>query len=190
MRHLPLLFTLCLTVSSIVTVAAATIELPPTGQTSCFDETGAARSCTGTGEDGEYRAGIAWPNPRFSVAASGQCITDNLTGLMWTQDANLAGLVTWAQALEYANNLELCGYDDWRMPNRKEMLSLIINADVVDLPTWLAGEGFINLYTYYWTSTTGTNTNRAWFANLYAGAMERSARDSSTEAVWPVRGGQ
>ena len=71
---------------------------------------------------------MAWPNPRFTV--SGDCVTDNLTGLMWAKNANLPnGTRTWQGALDYVASMNsgsgLCGYHDWRLPNRKELLSLI-----------------------------------------------------------------
>jgi hypothetical protein len=46
--------------------AAGVIQLPQTGQTKCYDTYGAAIACTGTGQDGEIRAGVPWPNPRFT----------------------------------------------------------------------------------------------------------------------------
>lgn len=47
--------------------AAGVIQLPRTGQTSCYDTAGAVISCAGTGKDGNLQAGVAWPNPRFSA---------------------------------------------------------------------------------------------------------------------------
>jgi len=49
------------------TVLAGTIELPQTGQTKCYDTAGAVIDCAGTGQDGEIRAGVAWPEPRFTI---------------------------------------------------------------------------------------------------------------------------
>jgi hypothetical protein len=40
-----------------------------------------------SGQEGNLRADAVSPTPRFSV--SGDCVTDNLTGLMWTKDGNL-----------------------------------------------------------------------------------------------------
>ena len=76
------------------------VQLPQTGQTTCYDTVGDVIPCAGTGQDGEIQAGVAWPNPRFSV--SGDCVTDNLTGLMWAKNANLPnGARTWQEALDY-----------------------------------------------------------------------------------------
>ena len=111
-------------------VFAATLDLPRTGQTLCYDATGAEISCTGTGQDGELQLGIEWPNPRFDAA--GGCVTDNLTGLMWVASPTITH-TTWQGALDYANSLDLCGYQDWRLPNVNELLSLV-NTGMNDTP--------------------------------------------------------
>jgi hypothetical protein len=103
-----------------------------TGQTKCYDESGVEISCAGTGQDGEYQAGVAWPSPRFTDNGDGT-VTDNLTGLIWLKDANCFRGKAWDGALAAANNLSegQCGLSDgssagdWRLPNRKELFSLI-----------------------------------------------------------------
>ena len=39
------------------TAFAGTVQLPQTGQTKCYDSAGVEIACTGTGQDGEIRAG-------------------------------------------------------------------------------------------------------------------------------------
>lgn len=39
------------------------------------------------GEDASINKGVDWPNPRFTDNRNGT-ITDNLTGLIWLQNAN------------------------------------------------------------------------------------------------------
>jgi len=51
-------------------------------------------------------------------------ITDNATGLMW-QKADDGITRNWEDALEYAENLELAGYSDWRLSNAKELQSIV-----------------------------------------------------------------
>ena len=78
-----------------------------------------------TGDDGDLQIGISPPEPRFIDNEDGT-VTDKLTGLMWTKDAQeIPGLMDWWDAIEACNDLEFAGWDDWRMPNVKEMLSLI-----------------------------------------------------------------
>jgi hypothetical protein len=51
-------------------------------------------------------------------------ITDVTTGLMWAQ-MSLPSCSWWWQALDSCEALELGGYDDWRMPDRNELVSLV-----------------------------------------------------------------
>ncbi len=164
-------------------VMAGTIELPKTGQT----------TPSATGNDGTIKAGVAWPSPRFT--ADTNTVTDNLTGLIWTKDANLpAGSKTWQEALDYVTSMNTgagtYGYTDWRLPNRKELDSLV-NAEQATLATWLNAQGFTNVQDLdYWSSTTyANNTSRAWFVSMNDGAV--SNYDKSYDYyVWPVRSGQ
>lgn len=51
-------------------------------------------------------------------------ITDRATGLTWMK-ADSGKTMNWQQALEYADNLEHAGHDDWRLPNVKELQSIV-----------------------------------------------------------------
>jgi len=51
-------------------------------------------------------------------------ITDNATGLMWMQNDN-GTPVTWENALTYAENMTFAGYSDWRLPDIKELQSIV-----------------------------------------------------------------
>jgi hypothetical protein len=51
-------------------------------------------------------------------------ITDNATGLMWMQDDN-GSAILWKDALDYCENLEFAGFNDWRLPNAKELQSIL-----------------------------------------------------------------
>ncbi len=168
---------------------AGVIELPQTGQTKCYDSAGVEIACAGTGQDREIRAGVPWPNPRFTV--SGDCVMDNLTGLMWPKNGNLAGgYMTWNSAIDYANNLTLCGYSDWRLPNVNELESLV-NADVSNTATWLNTQGFYNVLSgSYWSSTTGADsTDDSWVVAIWSGYVEYYYK-GGVFYVWPVRSGQ
>jgi hypothetical protein len=50
-------------------------------------------------------------------------VTDNATGLMWAQEDN-GEAVDWENALAYAQDATIAGYDDWRLPNAKELQSI------------------------------------------------------------------
>lgn len=70
---------------------AGETDLAKTGQTTCYySDGGVIEDCTGTGQDGEIRAGIQWPAPRFKDNQDGT-VTDHLTGLVWLKDASCSG---------------------------------------------------------------------------------------------------
>jgi hypothetical protein len=50
-------------------------------------------------------------------------VTDNLTQLMWQKNP-AASALTWEQALSTAEGLGLAGFEDWRLPNIKELYSI------------------------------------------------------------------
>ena len=84
-------------------------------------------------------------------------VTDMATGLMWQQGDSVA-TQTWEQALAYAEGLELAGYRDWRLPNAKELQSIV---DYTQAPM-ATGSAAIDTNvlhvttteSFYWTSTT------------------------------------
>jgi hypothetical protein len=173
--------------------AQGVISLPWTGQAKCYNESGGEKPCVGTGQDGELQVGVDWPEPRFTV--SGDCVTDNLTGLMWAKNGNLPnGTRTWQGALDYVASMNagsgLCGHKDWRLPNVNELESLI-NSGEANTATWLNSKGFSNVqFYYYWSSTTfAYYTDHAWLVYMWNGYVFDFDK-SSYIYVWPVRSGQ
>jgi hypothetical protein len=166
--------------------------LPRTGQTDCWDETGAPLSCVGTGQDGELQRGVAWPAPRFVDQGDGT-ITDNLTGLIWSKDAN-PGVVLkgWQAGLDYIkalNGQRYLGYQDWRLPNVVELRSLV-NYQYANQAAWLNGSGFENVRSeVYHTSTSMPGDPRFNYRVIMEGGLAIGA-EKTTDIIWPVRGGQ
>jgi hypothetical protein len=103
------------------------------GQTSCWDESGPFGTvvpCNGTGQDGEARAGAAL---RYVTNPDGT-ITDVVTGLQWEKlsrdgsDHDVNKTYTWSQAFEKIAALNAANFaqkSDWRLPNVRELQSLI-----------------------------------------------------------------
>jgi hypothetical protein len=169
-----------------------------TGQTTCYDSDGNVIACAGTGQDGEYQKGLAWPNPRFTENSDGT-VTDNLTGLIWLKNANCAGTTKkWADALTYCNNLASgsCGLTDgsvagnWRLPNVKELQSLIdLSSYNPALPSGHPFTG-VQINYYYWSSTTvADDTIYAWIVDIKNGYLGSHYKGRDFLHVWPVRGG-
>ncbi|MFW6324812.1 MAG: DUF1566 domain-containing protein [Desulfovibrionales bacterium] len=161
-----------------------------TGLFLCYDEKGVPLSCAGSGQDGEYLSGVQWPEHRFQADGKGR-VTDLLTGLMWPQSANLFEFpVTWDEALaaiKTANRENLLGYEDWRLPNRRELRSLISHG--AKKPALPVDHPFTNVYlTWYWTSTSAAIApGYAWYVHMEGGRMFYGKKDGYS-LLWPVRG--
>ncbi|MCP4523819.1 MAG: DUF1566 domain-containing protein, partial [Candidatus Gracilibacteria bacterium] len=51
-------------------------------------------------------------------------ITDKATGLVWMKNDSKKGL-NWEQSLKYCEDLSLSNYSDWKLPNAKELQSIV-----------------------------------------------------------------
>ena len=162
---------------------------PATDQDQCFDTHGNEIGCLNSGQDGETRYGRDWPTPRFRV--DGEVVQDHLTGLFWTKNANPHDFpASWPEALEQVaamNAEQAFGYDDWRLPNRRELLSLI--SYQTKKPALPAGHPFYNIFLgWYWSSTSAAiNPAYAWYIHLEGGRMFYGRKDQDY-LFWPVRG--
>jgi len=97
-------------------------------------------------------------------------VTDNASGLMWAQQDSVTGL-NWQEALAWAeqqNTASYLGYTDWRLPNAKELQSLLDYGRSPDTSGSAAIDPLFNSssivnqagnadYPAYWTSTTHLN---------------------------------
>lgn len=154
-----------------------------------------------TGDDGDLEKGVTWPSPRFTDNGDGT-VTDNLTGLIWLMNANCGGQMTWNQALNDCNTLASgsCGLTDdsvagdWRLPNVKELQSLIHYGfcapclpDAAGTSQWSEGDPFFAVQSdRYWSSTTYAGyTGAAWFVSMGSGYV--FSVDKGSYYVWPVR---
>lgn len=54
-----------------------------------------------------------------------ETVTDTTTGLIWQQTTDEFPQPSWEQALSYCESLEIGGYKDWRLPNYRELASLL-----------------------------------------------------------------
>jgi hypothetical protein len=103
---------------------------------------------------------------------------------------------TWQGALDWVDSLNsgggLCGYSDWRLPNRNELKSLV-NRQMPTSAVWLNSQGFNTFQdNWYWSSSTNaSNTLYAWIVAVNNGFMGSSHKtDDASNYVWPVRAGQ
>jgi len=107
-------------------------------------------------------------------------VTDRATGLMWMKvdsgklkaGKNKDGKMNWQEALHWAENLEYAGYSDWRLPNVKELQSIVdytrspatTNSAAIDpvfeATSFIAESGKAD-YPCYWSGTTHASLSRA-----------------------------
>ena len=164
--------------SFTVTGVGSTILLPKTGQT----------AVKLSGDDGSLGIGVAIPSPRFSTPVNNK-ITDYLTGLMWTQAANLDGQVPWATALAYIQSQNTAGYlscNDWRLPNREELRSML-DYSSSNPSSSLQSSQFTNVQVdIYWTSTRDSGKTQAWVLDFTDGTLSLDIIGNS-HYLWLVR---
>lgn len=179
--------------------------VPQTGQTISY----------APGDDGDLQGVVTWPVPRFTDNGNGT-VTDNLTRLIWLQNANcgrdvwpsLPDLLTAITEVKELNtsgtmNTYDCGdtskngshQTDWRLPNIKELLSLIdygfqlpALSNAAGTDRWIEGDPFtgVQLIHFYLSSTSFVGGGWTWGVLFDHGA----AALPTLGYVWPVRGGE
>jgi hypothetical protein len=144
---------------------------------------------------------LARPDTHYTDNHDGT-VTDNTTGLMWKQcsegvstsntacDTGSSNTYTWQGALAQAQNVNtggFAGYSDWRLPNIKELGSLVetacgnpsINVNFFPEPTGA----------YFWSSTPDpSDSTLAWRIYFDIGGDSRFGK-GNTHAVRLVRSG-
>ncbi|MBU1107355.1 MAG: DUF1566 domain-containing protein [Candidatus Riflebacteria bacterium] len=104
-------------------------------------------------------------------------VSDVATGLMWQKADSQKGL-TWEMALKYSENLTLGGHEDWRLPNAKELQSIVDYSrspqTSVSAAIALAFETTAikdpegnKQYPYFWTSTTHLEGRNPYASAVY-----------------------
>jgi hypothetical protein len=115
-------------------------------------------------------------------------VTDTSTGLMW-QQAGSSNIKTWDQALSYCENSTLAGYTDWRLPTKKELLTIVDYSryNPAINPTYFPD----TVSSFYWSSTTYANgMHRAWGVHFNYGYGDLILDKDNDNYVRAVRGGQ
>ena len=147
-------------------------KLPDTGQTQSYTNT--------FGEDSDYSI-----NPPSYTDNGDGTITDNVTGLMWQkEDDDITR--TWDNANSYCNDITIAGYSNWRLPSKKELISVLdcgTYSPSIDT-TYFTGTNASN----YWSFTTGANSSSlAWLVDFNSGLVD-GRNKSNSYYVQCVRG--
>ena len=151
---------------------AAEYQLPDTGQERCYDGSEEI-PCPGEGkayhgQDAQYEG----YTPSFKDNGDGT-VSDLNTRLVWQQgDSQNSREYDWDEAGAYCGKLVLAGKDDWRLPSRRELMSIVnygTSYPAVDEKYFPGCKS-----EYYWSSSTYTyNPLYAWdvyFGDGYVGA--------------------
>lgn len=96
-----------------------------------------------------------------------ETISDTATHLMWQKSDN-GNSINWNSALSYCENLSLADHSDWRLPNAKELQSIVdytrspdtTSSAALDAKfnaTPITNEEGVNDYGFYWSATTHEN---------------------------------
>ena len=143
-------------------------------------KTGQTQSITDY-DDGYYKKGVARNYTRGS-----DVVQDHVAWLQW-QDNTTPDEMTWEEAKAYCTDLTLGGETDWRLPTRKELVSLSYygrTSPAID-------RVFQNTFSSrYWSSTTlAGRTNSAWIVGFKHGNQGNDTKNYNY-AVRCVRAGQ
>ena len=169
----------------------AAYPLPDTGQSASYTAT--------FGEDHDYApAGSQMSYTMYSVGTASYTV-DNRTGLVWVTNPSdvcagcaggyvSSGTYAWENALTACEGLIYAGFSDWRLPNVRELMS-IVDYGVTSDPR-INTAYFLNTASYYyWTSTTyALASTGGWYVYFIAGRVDY-ANKSNNFYVRCVRGG-
>ncbi len=188
---------------------------PATGQTTPYTAVTQTGAEVTVPDDGTVQAGAPL---RYTDNGDGT-ITDNNTGLMWKKKSSVPGdlhawgnqyywsnlqhegiptIWEWLAAVNAEGGTGFAGYNDWRIPNIKELLSIIdfenynpavdpvFNTNCPGGNTVLTGSctNPVN----HWSSTTSVSQNEAWMVDFSIGIVNDIGK-SWFGIVRAVRGG-
>jgi hypothetical protein len=174
--------------------------LPDTGQKRCYNVQGVEFDCSGLlqakcpfqGQDAQWPTGCPNDANRFTINTD-ETVTDNCTGLQWmrfTVDRDgdgTADVLQWCDALDYCDKLTFAGHTDWRLPNVRELQSIVDygRTDPSIDPAFVAESG------NYWSSTSSTlNHDAAWGVVFFDSKINFFAKGGSNAYVRAVRNAQ
>lgn len=141
-----------------------------TGQTTLYDADGAVISSLTEGsslygQDASYMKGAT-----MSYQDNGDgTVSDNNTGLMW-QQIPTTDEFSWQEAVDYCNELELGGYDDWRIPSCKELYSI---------SDFSSGWPYLNTDYFKLASGEVSKDEQYWSSNFYVGVTVEGGENAA-----------
>ncbi|MGD2119168.1 MAG: DUF1566 domain-containing protein [Chromatiales bacterium] len=144
-------------------------------------------------------SGQPWGQNDFKENVDGT-VTDRASGLMWQQTDD-GKKRNWQEALAYCQDLPLAGFDDWRLPNVKELQSIVDYgraAPALDTSVF----SIRDKTGWFWSSTTlGENPRQATYVcfgkctsidgvDVHGAGAQRSDPKAGNAASFGSQGGQ
>ena len=121
----------------------------------------------------------------FSRAFSSQIVSDNETGLQWQDNEDvLKQYMNLEDAINYCETLTLGSHNDWRLPNIRELKSIV--DDTKFDPSMSAMFRFAKSGTYF-SSTTSDYNGYVWYVSFIRG---NHSTGSGSRYIRCVRGGE
>ncbi len=113
---------------------------------------------------------------RFEVIDD-DVVVDSLTGLMWQRKIS-NNPMTWENALAFSEQLSLGNYNDWRLPNIKELHSIHMVKEFMPCLDRIAFP--LADIRKLWSSTTQNNqATRAWYFDSNFGITTQEAKSTA-----------
>jgi hypothetical protein len=143
--------------------------------------TEAGTSCNDVGPGSAW---AAWPMPdptstSYDTSAA-DVVVDRVTGLMW-QRAVGPDSYAWDQAKAYCDCLALGDHDDWRLPTRIELVSIV---DFAKGDPAVDGDAFPSSPSdYFWTSSlVAGSSDVAFYLYFFDGNTHSMGKDTTYRA--------
>ena len=157
--------------------------LPDTGQTKCYNTSGAEITCPQPG-DNFYGQDAEYVKARSYTYLGNGIVRDNVTGLEWQQDT-APGTYTWQEALDYCDGLSLGSHDDWRLPTLQELSSLVDSSRINPAIDPL----FNTVASSYWSSNWDLfDFPYSWMVAIDTAGQVYSVEDNAYLSIRAVRG--
>lgn len=127
---------------------------------------------------------------RFALAANGEAVVDVHSRLMWTRCAHgqrwngqtCEGRAERSDWRDGQQAPELCGFRDWRLPDREDLESLLLETGIPAIDTTV----FPNTPpSSFWTrSESADHPHKAWFVNFGMGRAGAGFKESRFHVRW------
>jgi len=106
-------------------------------------------------------------------------VVDDQKALMW-QDAEETPMLKWDDAIEYCKELTFANHEDWRLPTKAELDSLVN----IKQKEPAVQKVFENINSYrYWSSTERSAKKAAWYVNFSYGQKDGYYKNKKSYAL-------